>query len=439
MRTILPLVLLLLGCPGPDDAGPAGDDPNHGHDDDDDDTATDDDDTVTDDDDDDTQPGDGSHRVIGYFPAWGVYGRDYHVPDIPAEHLTHVLYAFANVSAAGECELGDPYADIDKFYPGDTWDAGALRGSFHQLQLLKQAHPHLRTLLSVGGWTWSGRFSDAALTDGSRERLASSCVRMIQEYDFDGLSIDWEYPVEGGLEGNTTRPEDGANHRLLMQALRDELDRAGLDDGAEYELSMAASANPAYVAHLDVEALDGLVDWFDVMAYDFRGSWSSLTGLQSPLFEAPGDPADGATVFNGAAAVEAYLARGVDPSRIVLGLPFYGRGWAGVPDVDDGLFQPFSGLPTGTWEAGVFDYSDLAENWITPATAHYEPSAEAPWIHDAELGVMITYEDPTSVGRKAQYVKDRDLGGIMFWELSSDTDDDELLTAITDVLGRPGP
>ena len=74
-------------------------------------------------------------RVVAYFVAWGVYGRNYHVSDIPADKITHINYAFANISN-GECVLGDPYADIDKFYPGDSWDAGALRGNFNQLNKL---------------------------------------------------------------------------------------------------------------------------------------------------------------------------------------------------------------------------------------------------------------------------------------------------------------
>jgi len=115
-------------------------------------------------------------RIIGYYPAWAVYARDYHVPEIPADLLTHINYAFLNIDSEGNCILGDSYAEIDKFYPGDTWDAGALRGSFHRLQLLKESHPHLKVLLSIGGWTWSSEFSRVAATAESRARFARSCT-----------------------------------------------------------------------------------------------------------------------------------------------------------------------------------------------------------------------------------------------------------------------
>ena len=105
-------------------------------------------------------------RIIGYFASWGVYVRDYHVPDIPAEKITHINYAFANINPSTlEIMLGDAYADIDKFYPGDSWEPGSLRGSFHQLQILKDNHPEVKTLISVGGWTWSTYFSLVAATE----------------------------------------------------------------------------------------------------------------------------------------------------------------------------------------------------------------------------------------------------------------------------------
>jgi chitinase len=96
--------------------------------------------------------GGGSKKVIAYFPSWGIYARNFQISNIPASMLTHINYAFANLSADGQCVLGDSYADIDKFYPGDSWDAGALRGNFHQLKILKQTNPNLKVMISVGGW-----------------------------------------------------------------------------------------------------------------------------------------------------------------------------------------------------------------------------------------------------------------------------------------------
>ena len=156
-------------------------------------------------------------NIVGYFVSWGVYARDYVVMDIPADKINFINYAFAKINpGSGTIELGDPYADIDQFYPGDCWDAGCLRGNFHQLQILKEMHPHLNTLISIGGWTWSTYFSDIALTEESREIFAQSCVDFIDLYGFDGIDLDWEYPVEGGLDGNHHNPNDRENLTSLI-------------------------------------------------------------------------------------------------------------------------------------------------------------------------------------------------------------------------------
>ena len=122
-------------------------------------------------------------RLVGYFTSRSVYVRDYHVPDIPADKITHINYAFVNISPSqGTIILGDPYADIEKFYPGDSWDTDSLRGSFQQPQILKGNHPNVKTLISVGGWTWSVYFSNIALAAESRDVFAVSCADCISPY-----------------------------------------------------------------------------------------------------------------------------------------------------------------------------------------------------------------------------------------------------------------
>src|SRR4051812_34210001 len=182
-------------------------------------------------------------RIVAYYIEWSIYQRKFNVADIPAEKITHINYAFAKI-VNGECALFDSYAAIDKAYPGDTWDAGVLRGNFKQLQLLKKKHPHLKTLISLGGWTLSSPFSDAALTDVSRQKLAKSCAAFMKKYGFDGVDVDWEYPVTGGEATNKTRPEDRRNYTLLLAELRKELDTQGKLDKANYLLTIAAPAGP---------------------------------------------------------------------------------------------------------------------------------------------------------------------------------------------------
>ena len=381
----------------------------------------------------------GEQRVIGYFAAWDVYDRDYHVNEIPAAQLTHINYAFANI-ADGQCVLGDPYADTDKAYPGDTWDEGAKRGNFHQLEILKAAHPHLKTLISVGGWTWSGQFSDVALTAESRKKFAASCVEFMTAHGFDGIDIDWEYPVGGGLPENTYRPEDKQNYTLLLREIRAQLKEKGEADGRDYLLTIAAPAGANVYKNLELAEVAAELDWINLMTYDFHGGWDTVTNFNAPLYASSTDPSSDPVVqkqFNIDSAVSGYMSGGVPANKIVLGVPFYGRGFKGVPGGNQGLYQSHTGLPQGTWEAGMFDYYDLKANYIPSYTRAWHDEAKVPWLYSAATGIMISYDDPESMSLKAAYAKERGLGGAMIWELSGDDAEHSLLKAVNKGLASP--
>ncbi|MCA9910460.1 MAG: glycoside hydrolase family 18 protein [Anaerolineae bacterium] len=363
------------------------------------------------------------YRIVGYFPSWDIYARGYTVTDIPAAQLTHINYAFVNISEEGECVLGDRWADVEYLYPGDSED-DPVRGNFHQLQLLKAAHPQLKVLLSIGGWTWSGRFSDVALTDDSRARFAASCVGMMREYGFDGLDIDWEYPGGGGLETNVSRPEDGHNYTLLLAELRRQLDAQGeADGGAHYLLTIAAPAGANTYRHMELDQIHESLDWINVMAYDFFGGWSSTTGHQAALYTAPGAPAG---TISADQAVQGYLAAGVPTDKLVLGVPFYGHGWRETQDQNDGLFQPYGDL---AGEEGTFRYRDLGL-FMGSMERHWDDDAKAAWLFLPANGLMISYDDAETLRAKAQYIIDQGLGGVMFWELGGDDDEHTLSQAL---------
>jgi len=364
-------------------------------------------------------------KIIAYFAAWGVYGRNFQVSDIDASLITHLNYAFANITS-GECVLGDSYADIDKFYPGDSWDAGSLRGSFHQLQLLKAKSPHLKTLLSIGGWTWSNGFSDAAMTEASRTKFAKSCVGLMTKYGFDGLDLDWEYPGGGGLAPG--RPEDKQNFTLLLAAIRKEIDAAG----AGHLLSIAVGAAPAVLANLELSKIHAYLDSINVMTYDFHGGWEKTTGHNSPLYRAKGETAP--VGWDTDAAATAYISGGVPASKVIVGGAFYGRGWAGVPATNDGLFQSATGPSPGTWEQGVLDYHDIAANYLPTFTRKWDAEAKVPWLYNASKQIMISYDDAESLKVRSQYVNTKGLGGLMVWELSGDDKAHTLGHAIRDNL-----
>lgn len=365
----------------------------------------------------------GPARIVGYFISWGVYDRDYHVAEIPAQRLTHVNYAFANLADDGTCILGDPYADVERLYDGDDPNQ-PLKDNFNQLLKLKQQHPHLRTLISVGGYTWSSNFSPVAATEQGRKHLAATCVQFMRDYGFDGIDVDWEYP---------SGPADKVNFTLLLAALRAELDQAELEDSAEYLLTIAAPAGLQNIANLELDKIPQHLDWVNLMGYDFTGPWMPTTGLNAPLYTPADDPDPGAGLSDHA-AVGAYLQGGVPPDKLVLGVPFYGRSFAGVPAGADGLWQTFTGPGPGTWEPGFVEYHDIAANYVPKYTRHFHRSALVPWLYDPQTQLFITYDDPESMQYKADYILREGLGGAMFWELSSDTPDGALLGVLADAL-----
>jgi len=369
-------------------------------------------------------------KIVGYFVEWGVYGRDYHVTDIPADKLTHINYAFAELEN-GEVEVWDSYAALEKFYPAtDSWadPPGALRGNFNQLRLMKEKYPHIKVLISVGGWTGSGGFSDMAATEEGRTKFAQSALRFIQKYNFDGVDIDWEYPVCTGLQPG--RAEDGENFTLLLEALRNTL-------GNSYLLTIAVSANPDCLDLIEIEAFEPYVDWINIMTYDYHGAWEAhygTTGHNSPLHN-NNDPLS--PYLNIDAAVNYLVNRGVPLQKIIPGLAFYGRSAAGVEGGGDGLYASFTGPGPGSFEEGMLDYKDIKENYLDKNGYVYlwDDIAAVPYLFNMDKREFISFDDPSSIENKASYVAGNGLGGVMFWELSGDNGD--LLNAIWNGLGVP--
>ncbi len=360
-------------------------------------------------------------RVIGYFVEWGVYDRNYRVADIPAAQLTHVNYAFATITD-GECAVYDPWAALE------------LRGgNFAQLVEIKAAYPHLKTLISVGGWTLSADFPEVAATAAGRGRFATSCVDFMLEYGFDGIDIDWEYPVTGGLTEGAAA--DTENFTLLLRAVRSELDSRA----PASLLTIAAPAGSDKVDNLEPAGIAAEVDWINLMTYDFYGGWEPTTNLHNALYMPDGSTAVHAETYNVDASVQRWLDEGVSADQLVVGVPLYGRGWGGVGSTDGGLFQAGRATSEGTWEAGMFDYDDLVENYIgdTRYTRRLHPSARVPTLYSEETGLFISYEDPESLGEKLDLIDALGLGGVMTWELDGDSVEHEMVAVMAERLIGP--
>jgi chitinase len=348
-----------------------------------------------------TAPAPGPYRIVAYVAGWSTPAV------IHPEKLTHINFAFARITPAGRAALAD----------------GELEANLLRLVALKKTNPQLKVIVSIGGWMADG-FSDAALTDASRALFADSAVELLREFSADGIDIDWEYPGQG-VAGIKYRAEDRQNFTRLLKALRDKLDVAsaaqGRTGGGRYTLTIA-SADREYFDHTEMDKLHMYLDWINVMSYDFFNSLTPTTGHHAGLYEAP--PALPTDRYADA-SVKQHLAAGIPPEKIVLGVAFYGRGFAGVKPVDNGVKQPYERFE------GAHDYSELADKFIGRQgfVRYWDDRAKAPYLWNSSSRTFITYDDPHSIGIKAQYVKAHHLGGMMFWELSGDRND-ELLDVI---------
>jgi chitinase len=365
-------------------------------------------------------------RVVGYFASWDVKSKGTRIADLPARDLTHIYYAFAKIGSDGRVVLSDPCVDIGVCVSPATADSG---GNFAALGRLKALNPHLKLAISIGGWTDSGKFSDAALTDASRRLFTESAIDLFIRQRpglFDGIDIDWEFPVEGGLDGNVERPADKQNFTLLLRELRRQLDAQGTTDSRHYELTIAASARLEEIANVEVALIEPLLDFINVMTYDYHEA-PGRTNFNAPLYEARGDLTPRLNVDQ---TMTAFLDARVRRGKLLVGIPFYGHAYGSVPDVNHGLFQNGTDKPPG-WHEHDGDWNVLAQTRLRNSryVKYWESSARVPFMYDSTSGTWVSYDDPRSVREKVQYVREHGLGGVVIWELGGD--DGSLMRAIS--------
>lgn len=353
--------------------------------------------------------------LIGYLGFWNV-GNTITIDKIPGQLLTHVIYSFLTISDNGECKIS----------PNDKLNLQGNSSALSQLHLLKQKNPALVLMAAIGGCGGSANFSNVAATDRSRKKFVSSCINTLQKYNLDGIDLDWEYPVTGCLPSDSKRPEDTKNFVLLLTEFRKELDEI---PGTRKVLSAAVAGEKSKIANLDVRSMSKIADWLGVMAYDFYGTHSKTTGHHAGLFASQQTPQP-FDEGNAQAAIDLYLTKGATPNKLVLGVPFYGHAWSHVENVNEGLFQIFKSVPKTKLGDGAVNYQEIQDQYLPHSIRYFDQAAQVPWLYDSKTKTMVSYEDPTSLKCKVNYVSKMKLKGIMIWELSHDNRTNDLLKAL---------
>jgi len=337
------------------------------------------------------EPEESYYHLVGYVAGW----NNNPLSSIPAQKLTHINYAFLNL------QDGKVVSSMEN-------------DSVNLVDLvnLKTINPSLKVLVSIGGATWSGDFSDAALTDSSRAVFSNSIINFIKQYKLDGVDIDWEFP---GI-GDFSRSEDKENFTFLLQEIRFGLNQLELQQNRAvtdpYLLTIASGASSWYLSHIEPENIVPLLDYINIMTYDFSGSWSYTTGHHTNLYKSDLDPSG----FSIVESVQAYVSRGVPREKLIVGAAFYGRYWEGVTRQNSGMDQPYSGA------SGSYTFSYIENNLLPdPDFMHFwDDQAKASWLWNEKEGIFVSYDDANSVKNKTDFVKLNQLGGMMFWEYAQD-------------------
>ena len=342
--------------------------------------------------------------MVGYYAGWAAY-QGYTPDQLPAEHLTQINYAFARIDPDTlTIALENPAHD---------------KKNLAALRKLRQQNGHLKLLISVGGWSDSQYFSDAAATAARREAFAASCVDFVVAQGLDGVDLDWEYPVSGGAPGTIHRPADKQNFTKLLQELRTQLDRQGRRDGKDYSLTIAGAAGSWYLNQIEAVKVADIVDHIFLMGYDLHGPWDTSADFNAPLYTPSGASPQGKSSI--ADSVQAYLDKGIPAEKLVLGMPLYGYAYQGVSSQNNGLYSTYT-------SAKSVSYRMLKKNYLSNAAyrQYRHQEAQVPYLYGSRT--FISYDDAESLAAKAALARSQGLGGIGFWELSQD-DGGELTAA----------
>lgn len=435
---------------------------------------------------------------IAYYDQWSVYGNAFYPKHLDtrgiAGQLDVINYSFGNIhptdltcfeanKAAGDDNnpnagdgAGDSYADYQKSFSAadsvdgvaDTWDQPIV-GVFNQFKELKAKYPHLKINISLGGWTYSKYFSDAAKTDASRKKLVSSCIDQYIKGNlpveggfggpgtaagvFDGIDLDWEYPASsGGHLGNHYAPEDKQNFTLLLAEFRKQLDAYGTANGGKkYLLTAAFGAGQDKIANIETDKIGQYLDYANLMTYDMHGAWDGdgPTYHQSPLHSGTDDPSDpvapGTEKYSIDNAVDSWIdgkpaygiAGGFPANKLTLGYELYYRGWKGVPEgTTHGLAQSATGGSAArplSQQAGIAHYKELGGIVDNPATTYWDDEAKASYFY--KDGEFFTGLDQKSIQARADYAKQRGLAGAMMYSLLGLDDKTTLLNQINAAIG----
>lgn len=374
--------------------------------------------------------------VAAYFGNWDVYGANHYQIDrieAIADKITHLIYGFMKPDEfTGTCKPHDIWADVGAYEGFQT----SIGGNFAKLIALKKKFPHLKVLLSIGGGTYNKQFIVIASDREKLVKFAQSCVDLLDFYDhpflmddqykrvnhltydqlFDGIDIDWEF------ESNSVTPELSQAYTFFIQEIRRLLDIRDQQRENRSLYTVALQVNPTIYHNLELKKLSSVVDWFNVMAYDFYGPWSPKVGLNAPLCN------NSAQVYSVDGALDRIMQVGVAPDRMVLGLPLYGYVYENVTSLN----MPVS----KSYKTKSMSYHLIVSTYLATGICKkiWDTARKSSYLISEKNKIFISFDDKQSLTVKAQLARNKRLKGVVVWRLSGDDLQHSLIDAIADII-----
>ncbi|XP_073960810.1 chitinase-3-like protein 1 [Choristoneura fumiferana] len=348
--------------------------------------------------------------VVCYYGTWATYrsgNGKFDVSNIDTSLCTHVVYTFVGIDNDGYVISLDPYLDLP-----DNWG----RDNFGAFNALKEKNANLKTILAVGGWNeGSAKYSTMAASPTLRKNFITSAKQMLLTHGFDGLDVDWEYPSQ---RDSTHGSADVNNFSVLLKELREEFDKNGL----MITVAVAAVKQSASRSY-DIATMSQYVDIVSIMAYDMYGAWDAVTGHNAPLHKGEGDEnLSKDDVYSVDVTLDYWLSQGCPPSKLVLGLPLYGRTFTLTNANVNGVRAPASGAGIAgqfTVTNGLIGYNEFCKRLQTETwDVRYDSLAKVPYAVQGRN--WVSYDDPNSLTQKVEYAMNLGIAGAMVWSIETD-------------------
>ncbi|PSU34821.1 glycoside hydrolase family 18 protein [Photobacterium lutimaris] len=402
-------------------------------------------------------------QLVLYYPDWQIYQKASPVlSELAIDNATHLVYAFLAVCGPvthsseniqqlmekrcagkpiGHVVVLDEHAALKANLRGNTSHQTYYRGNFGQLKYLKEQNPDLTIIASIGGWTLSEPFHTVTANQQYQANMIRSIRALLKKYPFfGGVQINWEYPGGYGLSGLglNERESEKQGYTQLLHGVRAELDKLGNEMLSSYELSITYNASQKHRGSIDWPKVSPLLSTVYLMSYDYHGPWRNIVGHHTNLHETPLTP-EGLSVSS---QVQHLLEQSIPATKILIGSPFYGRGWKGVDNVSENNLEALTakeidGLSSSLTESGFIRYNDLSQHFLgneeNGFVYFYDQQAEAAVLYNPASKDYITFESPRSAKAKATYVNQQQLGGMFIWEVTADHQN-QLLDAISSGL-----